>query len=570
MRHSFALFGLLVLTLCAATVQCAERGEPNVSRGYRGYTMVEGEAIPPVTREFRGAWLATVANIDWPSKPGLSTAQQQAELVGILDKAVLLRLNAIVMQVRPACDALYDSKLEPWSEYLTGVQGQAPSPYYDPLTFAVEEAHKRGLELHAWFNPYRAKHPTCKSPLCAMHISKTQPAIVCTYGEHLWLDPGEKATQDHSLAVMMDVLKRYDIDGVHLDDYFYPYRESDKSGKEIPFPDSESYKKYQHTGGKLDREDWRRENVNVFIQRLYKAVKSEKPWVKVGVSPFGIWRPHYPQQIKGFDAYVQIYCDSRKWLTNGWLDYVVPQLYWPIARTAQSYPVLLKWWVEQNKMGRHVWAGNYTSMVAEGGKSKGFPPEEIVNEIKATRRQSGASGNVHFSMKTLEKNTDGLSDQLIRGVYAQPTLIPSSPWLGKTPPAKPKIKIENDPATGAVAVRLLSSGASEAKVLGEPEVSPELNVESVTTAAELNQKDKQNEEQKEGQEALATKQSGGRSVARWVVQKRVNGVWSTAIVPLVQPTYALDFSPDHKPDRVAISVVDRNGNQSPPVIVKFD
>jgi len=560
MRHSFALLGLLVLTLCAATVQCAERGDLNFSRGYRGYTVVEGEAIPPVTREFRGAWLATVANIDWPSKPGLSTERQQAELVAILDKAVLLRLNAIVMQVRPACDALYASKLEPWSEYLTGVQGQAPSPYYDPLTFAVAEAHKRGLELHAWFNPYRAKHPTCKSPLCATHISKTQSAIVCTYGEHLWLDPGEKATQEHSLAVVMDVLKRYDIDGVHLDDYFYPYHES-KSGKEIPFPDTESYKKYLHIGGKLDREDWRRENVNVFVQRLYKAVKAEKPWVKFGVSPFGIWRPHYPQQIKGFDAYVQIYCDSRKWLTNGWLDYVVPQLYWPIARTAQSYPVLLKWWVEQNKMGRHVWAGNYTSMVAEGGKSKGFPPEEIVNEIKATRRQSGASGNVHFSMKTLERNTDGLSDQLIRGVYALPTLIPASPWLGKTPPAKPKIKIENDPMTGAVAVHLLNSGA-EAKLSGEAEMLPEPEAETAPTAAGV--------KQKEAQEAAAIKKSGGQSVARWVVQTRVNGLWSVAIVPVSQPTYALDFSPDHKPDRVAVSVVDRVGNQSTPVIVKFD
>ena len=186
-------------------------------------TYEASNVVPPKpNREFRAAWVASVSNIDWPSQPGLSTAQQKAELLAILNRAVQLKLNAIILQVRPVCDALYASQLEPWSEYLTGQMGKPPSPYYDPLQFAIEEAHKRGLELHAWFNPYRARQPSAKSPVSANHISRTRPQLVSQYGKYLWLDPGEKAVQDHSLNVVMDVVKRYDIDGVHFDDYFYP------------------------------------------------------------------------------------------------------------------------------------------------------------------------------------------------------------------------------------------------------------------------------------------------------------------------------------------------------------
>ncbi len=192
--------------------------------------VAQGDTVPAVSREFRGVWVATVENIDWPTKRGLSTEKQKAELVAIMDKAAQLHLNAIVFQVRPTCDALYDSQLEPWSEYITGTQGKAPDPYYDPLTFAIDEAHKRGMELHAWINPYRAKHPSSKST-APNHISKTQPAIVRKYGTHLWLDPGEPDTQEWSRNVIMDIVKRYDVDGIHVDDYFYPYRENDKNKK---------------------------------------------------------------------------------------------------------------------------------------------------------------------------------------------------------------------------------------------------------------------------------------------------------------------------------------------------
>ena len=290
---------------------------------------VSSTAKPPaVAREFRGVWLASVKNIDWPSRPGLAVAQQKAELLALLDRAKQLQLNAVLLQVRPSCDALYASKLEPWSEYLTGQMGQAPSPFYDPLTFAVEEAHQRGLELHAWFNPYRARHAAALSPVSANHVSRTHPQLVKPYAKSYWLDPGLREVQEHSLNVVKDVAQRYDIDGVHFDDYFYPYPEKDEKGRPLPFPDWASWKQYQDGGGRLGREDWRRENVNLFIVRVSQSVKAIKPWVKFGIAPFGIWRPGHPSQIRGLDSYDVLYADSRKWLRDGWVDYLAPQLYW--------------------------------------------------------------------------------------------------------------------------------------------------------------------------------------------------------------------------------------------------
>jgi uncharacterized lipoprotein YddW (UPF0748 family) len=199
---------------------------------------------PPPPREFRAAWVAAVGNIDWPSKRDLSTAEQKAELLAILDRAAELKLNVVILQVRPAADALYASAIEPWSEYLTGAMGKPPEPFYDPLAFAVAEAHRRGLELHAWFNPFRARHFSAKSPIAGSHISRRRPQWVRPYGKQLWLDPGEKGVQDYSLSVVMDVVKRYDIDGVHFDDYFYPYKEPDAAGRDLDFPDGLSWRRY--------------------------------------------------------------------------------------------------------------------------------------------------------------------------------------------------------------------------------------------------------------------------------------------------------------------------------------
>jgi len=413
---------------------------------------VAANIIPPAPmREFRGAWVATVGNIDWPSKAGLSSEQQKAELLSILDRAVHLKLNAILLQVRPACDALYVSTLEPWSEYLTGRMGQAPTPSYDPLSFAVEEAHRRGLELHAWFNPFRARHLNARSAPAANHISKTRPQWVRQYGKALWLDPGESAARDYSIRVVLDVVRRYDIDGVHLDDYFYPYQEEDAAGNPLAFPDWPSWKHYQETGGKLSRNDWRRANIDGFVERLYQSIKAEKPFVKFGVSPFGIWRPGFPEQIRGYDAYEKIYADSRKWLVNGWGDYFAPQLYWNIDPPEQSYPVLLKWWADQNVRKRHLWPGNALSR-------SGRTAEEILNQVRLTRKQPGATGNVFWSFKSFLGNRGNIVEALSREVYSQPALVPASSWLDNTPPGIPRLTVANE-ASGRVKISWHASTA---------------------------------------------------------------------------------------------------------------
>jgi uncharacterized lipoprotein YddW (UPF0748 family) len=389
---------------------------------------------PAVSREFRGVWVATVSNIDWPSKPGLPADEQKKELRAILDRCVALNLNAVVFQVRPMCDALYKSDLEPWSGFLTGTPGKDPG--YDPLAFAVAESHKRGLELHCWFNPYRAWHPSGKGEVPESHLVKKRPDLAKKYGKHHWLNPTHPEVQKHSLAVIVDVVKRYDIDGVHLDDYFYPYAEVDDDKKEIPFPDDDTWAAYQKAGGKLTRDDWRRDAVNSFVKQMYEQVHAAKKWVKVGISPFGIWRPGHPTGIQGFDQYAKLYADARLWLNEGWVDYWTPQLYWPIRQEPQSYPKLLAWWAEENTKKRHLWPGNIPSRL--GGTTKNWTDTEITDQIAATRKQAGAGGNVHFSMKALMK-PGGLGAKNLAAVYAEPAVVPASPWLGDDKPKTPAV-----------------------------------------------------------------------------------------------------------------------------------
>ncbi len=407
---------------------------------------VASAEAPPLAREFRGVWVASVANIDWPSKRTLSTAEQQAELIALLDRAAALKLNAVLFQIRPAADALYASKLEPWSEYLTGAQGRAPVPYWDPLAFAIKEAHARHLELHAWFNPYRARHTDAKSPLSTTHIASTSPKLVKKYGGSLWMDPGEPAVRARTLRVVLDVVKRYDVDGIHLDDYFYPYPENDRRGRAISFPDDRSFKRYRREGGTLKRPDWRRRNVDLLVQELHTGIHEVKPWVRFGISPFGIWRPGFPAQVRGFDAYEKLHADARKWLREGWVDYFTPQLYWPTTRREQAYPALLEWWVGENVLGRHMWPGNFTSR-AGGAGSGAFSVSELVEQIRVTRGQEGATGNVHFSMKSFLTNQAGMNDTLLVGPYAAPALVPATPWLKAAAPPLPIVRLA-ETATG--------------------------------------------------------------------------------------------------------------------------
>lgn len=416
---------------------------------------------PAAPREFRAAWVSTVANIDWPSKSSLSAAQQQTEAIAILDRARAMNLNAIVLQVRPGADAVYASEIEPWSEYLSGAQGKAPQPWYDPLKFWITQAHARGLELHAWFNPYRARHATAKSPVAHNHISRTNPQAVKAYGRFLWMDPGEEAASKQTMAVILDVVKRYDIDGVHIDDYFYPYPieagpegalDGAGGGKaELDFPDHPAWQRYLGGGGKLPRPDWRRQNVNQLIEALYKGIHAEKSWVRFGISPFGIGKPdRRPKGIVGFSQYDRLYADAELWLENGWLDYFSPQLYWPVAQAAQAYDTLLDYWLTQNRHGRHMWPGLFTSGV--GAATKAFPPEEIVKQIGVTRSRPKATGHVHFSMAALMRNRQGIADQLTAGHYAGPALVPATPWLRAEPSGVPTVSARR--AGGAVSLKL--------------------------------------------------------------------------------------------------------------------
>lgn len=392
---------------------------------------------PPVNvAEFRAAWIATVANINWPSAPGLSSEKQKQEAVKLLDILEKQNFNTVILQVRPQADALYKSSLEPWSIYLTGKIGKAPEPYYDPLKFWIQEAHKRGMELHVWLNPYRAHHTTA-GEIGEQSIVKTHPDMVVELKNGMWwMDPGNKKVQDHSAAVVMDIVKRYDIDGVHFDDYFYPY--ASYNGKK-DFPDEKSWLQYLNNGGDLSRGDWRRKNVNDFIQRVAEEIKAEKSYVKFGISPFGIWRPDFPRGVKGMDQYEELYADAKLWLNKGWIDYFTPQLYWPTKQVGQSFPVLLGWWQSENVTSRHLWPGINLAL-EEKEENKG----EIASQIMISRGVlRDDPGTVHWNIGPLLNNND-LVNSLQNGPYRKNALVPPSPWLDNEAPLKPTLSFKLD------------------------------------------------------------------------------------------------------------------------------
>jgi len=398
--------------------------------------------VPEPEREFRGAWVATVWNIDWPSKPGLSGAQQRAEMDRLLDRAQDLKLNAIIFQVRPEADALYKSSLEPWSYWLSGQMGKGPSDGYDPLEYAVQGAHERGMELHAWFNPFRGRATTSK-PASSSHVSRKNPSYMFS---DTWMNPANSAVQKQAINVVTDVVKRYDIDGVHLDDYFYPYPKVSGGKAQFPYDDSASYSAYRNSGGKLSRDDWRRKIINDFVEELNVSVKRTKPWVKFGISPFGIWRPGVPSSIEAqLDAYNHLFADSRHWLQNGWVDYLSPQLYWRIDQKEQSFATLSKWWGQQNSQGRHVWPGIASSRI-QSSEDKYRKAEESLKQIELTRQETATklgSGHIHWSFSALEDDRNGIVGKLKSSSYQQRALAPESPWLTRAPaPARPLVEVK--------------------------------------------------------------------------------------------------------------------------------
>src|SRR5690606_5256605 len=327
----------------------------------------------------------------------LTTEQQKAEAVHLLDLLKENNFNAVIFQARPSADALYDSPYEPWSYFLTGETGKAPYPYYDPLKFWIEEAHKRGLELHVWLNPYRAHHSSGGKISSKSMVYKMSDQIVRLKNGMYWFDPASQATQDHVSEIVMDIVRRYDIDGIHFDDYFYPYA-SYNGGAD--FPDQKSFDAYKSSGGTLSKSDWRRENVNLFIKRIYTEIKAEKNYVKFGISPFGIWKPGYPYGVSGLSQYDELYADAKLWLNEGWIDYFTPQLYWPIDAPRQSFTALLQWWESENTHERHVWPGLNTVEIKSADK-----PAEIVRQIELTRQLVPRSaGAAHWSIAGLTQN----------------------------------------------------------------------------------------------------------------------------------------------------------------------
>jgi uncharacterized lipoprotein YddW (UPF0748 family) len=339
------------------------------------------------------------------------------------------------------------------------------------------------------------------------HLVKRRPDLAKPYGKHYWLNPTHPEVQEHSLRVFLDVVRRYDIDGIHMDDYFYPYPETGADGKEIPFPDDDTWAEYQKTDGVFNRDDWRRHAVNRFVVRLYKATKAAKPWVKVGISPFGIWRPGHPEGIKGFDQYGKLYADAKLWLNKGWVDYFTPQLYWPIDKPEQSYPKLLAWWAGQNTERRHLWPGLITSR---------HPAAEIVSQIKTTRARPGATGNVHFSMKALMNNKGGVADAL-KAVYAEPALVPASPWLGDKPPARPWVRWATESGRGSLLIRPPDESVRLKDILNPPRL--------------------------------------------YVVRSLAGGTWSTKIVP-ADHRNAVTVPFPAVPEQFVVTAIDRVGNES--------
>ncbi len=408
--------------------------------------------------EFRAVWVATVDNIDWPSRGNYSTELQKAEFIRQLDMHQRNGMNAVIVQVRPACDAFFPSAVEPWSEWLTGKQGKAPIPFYDPLEFMIQETHKRGMEFHAWCNPYRAvfqighyttvitRHGKHKrrsqvwhegSSIASTHVSKQHPDWILTYGDTRYLDPGNKEVQAYVNSVIRDMLSRYDIDAIHFDDYFYPYRIGG-----VEFPDNASYIKY---GLGMDKEAWRRSNVDSVILMLHNTIREVKKTCKFGISPFGVWRNFSRDSLgsntqAGQTNYDDLYADILLWMKKGWIDYVVPQLYWEFEQKHAPFGVLLDWW-GKNHFDRPCYVG--LGFYRAGSNEYWRDRNQLPRQLRAIRNTKDIGGEVYFSSTSFFKNPYGWNDTLRENFYQYPALIAPMPWIDSVRPSIPVVHVTN-------------------------------------------------------------------------------------------------------------------------------
>lgn len=377
--------------------------------------------------EFRGVWIASVDNIDWPLKGMTNPDSQRTEFIRQLEMHKSNGMNAVIVQVRPAADAFYPSQLEPWSQWLTGVQGQPPSPYYDPLEFMIKETHKRGMEFHAWCNPYRADFKIGASSIAPNHVTKIHPEWFLDYGDKKYFDPASKEVQKFVVNVVTDIVHRYDVDAIHMDDYFYPYR---IAGKE--FPDDASYKRSKT---KLNKDDWRRSNVDTIMKMLAITIKKEKPWVQFGISPFSVWRnkdkdPRGSDSKAGQTNYDDLYADILLWLKEKWVDYVAPQLYLEIGHDKIDYAKMLEWW-SKNSYGRNLYIG--LGIYRSGSNAAWRNPNELPNQIKLLRQYPNVQGGIYFSSKSFNNNPNGWSDSLRNNYYKLQVATPQMDWLPRNP-----------------------------------------------------------------------------------------------------------------------------------------
>ena len=376
------------------------------------------------TPEFRGVWVATVDNIDWPTKGDYDSNSQKASFIKLLEMHQRNGINALVVQIRPCTDAFYPSPFEPWSQWLTGIQGRPPSPYYDPLAFMISETHKRGMVFHAWMNPYRAEFNIFNSSMSAIHITKVHPEWFLVYGDKRYFDPGNKEAQQYVTQVVTDVVSRYDLDAIHFDDYFYPYR---IAGKE--FPDEASFKKY---GVGMKKDDWRRSNTDSIISMLSYAIKKENKKCQFGISPFGVWRNQDKDPIDGSRTigaqtnYDDLYANILLWLKKGWIDYVAPQLYWELGHRIAPYEVLLSWW-STHTYGKHCYIGMGIYRANSNPAWKEL--NQLTRQIVALRKTPNMKGMIFFSSKTFEKNPNGWNDSLRLNYFKVPVKVPEMSWI---------------------------------------------------------------------------------------------------------------------------------------------
>jgi uncharacterized lipoprotein YddW (UPF0748 family) len=372
--------------------------------------------------EFRGVWVATVDNIDWPSQGNFNSDAQKVEFIQLLDMHQRNGLNAVIVQIRPCTDAFYPSPYEPWSEWLTGKQGQPPVPYYDPLAFMIAETHKRKMAFHAWMNPYRAVFNINNTTLSATHITKLHPEWFVNYGDKKYFDPGNKAALNYVVAVVKDVVSRYEVDAIHFDDYFYPYKLDNLS-----FPDNASYSKY---GKGLTLADWRRSNTDAIISTLHQTIKATNANCQFGISPFGVWRNRDKDPINGSNTvgaltnYDDLYADIVKWLKNDWIDYVAPQLYWEFGHKKAPFEVLLNWW-STHSYGKHCYIGLgiYKANTSAAWKDN----KQLPRQIEAVRNTPNINGMIFFSSKNFETNPNGWSDSLRLQYFKEAAAIPIMP-----------------------------------------------------------------------------------------------------------------------------------------------